>query len=252
MKKQYLLFLLPIIFLNTITAKISKSGNGDTNLGIVTKNIDAGIKAYNIIDLKYHADLSKQAIESVIEALEATDCTSALDLSISISTYLDTALLADDLASGRTYLYMAEELIVKTFYEYELCNTLTKENNELTQNSNNQLSDLEQQQAKLKQQQAELEQQANEIKRKLAEQQVKKSLLEKEQFITLQDKTIVENIKNYNDLLKTCDCNTTVNNSTENKITLSSKTIEELKAYYLNKIIRITENHLQLLNTCKK
>ena len=251
MKKKYLLLVLSIIFLNTSHAAVYQEGDVHTNLRIVSKNITEGIKSYNFEGLKYHARLAKKSIETTKSLLESTDCTATYDLSQSISTYLDTALLGDDLAAGRSYLYMAEELIDKTFYEYEVCTTVQDDVSETSSGSNNELSQLEQQQADLKRQQAELEQKANDLKRKLEEQKVKESILEKEVFMTQQDKTIAANIKGYNDLLKNCNCNATVSTTSEDKTTLTSKSIEELKSYYLDKIIRTTENYLQLLHSCK-
>lgn len=251
MKKKYLLLVLSIIFLNTTNATVYQQGDVHTNLRIVSKNITEGIKSYNFEGLKYHARIAKKSIETTKSLLESTDCTTTYDLAQSISTYLDTALLGDDLAAGRSYLYMAEELIDKTFYEYEVCTTASDDTSAVSDGNTNELSQLEQQQADLKRQQAELEQKANDLKRKLEEQKVKASLLEKEVFMTQQDKAIAKNITSYNELLKNCNCNATITDTPDDKTALSSKSIEQLRSYYLDKIIRITENYLQQLNSCK-
>ncbi|WP_028606996.1 hypothetical protein [uncultured Olleya sp.] len=254
MKKNYFTILLCIIALQLTHAKNYVTGDVHTNLGIVSKNLTAGIESYNLAGLQYHADLCKKAIENVKTSLQDSDCTKALDLSRSISTYMDTALLADDLASGRTYLQMAEKLILDIFYEYDVCTSseTTATTDVETDKGGSALSQLEQQQAQLKQQQAALEQQANALKQQLADQKAKKAQLEKEQFIIKQNQAIANNVSSYNNLLQSCNCNTTVNDNTGSTMDATTATIPEIKSYYLEKAVKITQQYLEKLKTCKQ
>lgn len=253
MKKYYLLSFVFILFFNTIHSQQSNDKDVHFNLSKVSKNITLGIKSYNVEDLKYHARISKKAIEIVERLVESEQCYTTQDLAGSIAIYLETALLAEELVTARTYLNKTEDLIIKAFYEYDTCSAAGGEdNNSNTAVDDTALTDLQKQQAELKAQQLALEQKAKAIKEQLAEQEEKESLLKKEQFIALNEKSITENIRVYNELLKACDCEASISNTSENISDMSTKKILQIRTHYLDKAIKISQNYITVLNDCKK
>jgi len=247
MKKIYFLFFLSALFLNNVSSQKANNEDIHFNLGKVQKNVTSGIKSYNLEDLKHHVKYSKTAINNVIRGIKSTECSNALELSDEISTLLDTALLSEELSTGRYYLKMIQDLINKVFYEYESCTI----KDDTTNSSNNSLAYIEEEQSDLELQQIALEKKAAEIKQMLAEQRLKQVNLEKNKFIESNEKAIKSNIKAYNDLLKACNCNATITNTNESTISLKSKDLEEIRTHYIDKTIRISENYLAELNGCK-
>lgn len=250
MKKNYLFFLFAFL-VSFSYSQMSSSEDIQSELGIVSSNVASGEKAIYIEDLKHHIKLSKAAIKNVINNLKASNCKEALELCNEISGILDSAEFSNDLKGGRAYLTNVKPLIVKAFYQYDIC-TINETNYSTDSNSNNEaLTNLQQQQSDLKQQQIQLEKKAEEIKRKLAEQQTKESQLKKQKFIALNEKATATNLKAYNDLLKACNCNTSIYDNRVPSTDLSSKSIDDIKTYFLNKVIRISESYIDKLNLCK-
>ncbi|WP_044399180.1 hypothetical protein [Lacinutrix sp. Hel_I_90] len=251
MKQGYLLFFLFTFIFNATYSQQSNTKNVRFNLGVVSKNVTAGIESYNLEDLKYHARICKDAIEVVEKLVVEEQCFNTLDLSNSIAIYLETALLAEELVTARTYLSKTENLILKAFYEYDICTT-KEVSSEPSNYGENALNELQQQQADLKAQQAELEQKAKDIKLQLAEQEKKESLLKKQQFITSNERAITSSITAYNDLLKSCDCQSTISYSSESASVLTAKNLQEIKTYYLDMSISISQDYTSKLKACKE
>lgn len=243
MKKNYLFFLLVLVLSHTNGQEQSTDIQSD--LADVSINITSGNDTYNIEDLKYHAQRASDAINKVIVSLEASSsCNKALNLANEISGLLKAALVSDNHGDGRINISESKELITQTFYEYDVCS--------VKGNGHEALSELEQQQSNLRLQQIELELKAKEIQRKLEEQKVKESFLMKQKFIDVNKKVYTSNVKAYNDQLKACDCNITMSdNVTENVTELTSKSLAEIKAHYLNKTIAITQTYINNLTSCK-
>lgn len=251
MKKNYLLFFLFTFILTATYGQQSNATNVRFNLGKVSKNVIAGIESYNLEDLKYHARLSKESIEIVEKLVESEQCYNALDISNSIAIYLETALLAEELVTARTYLNKTEDLILKAFYEYDICSN-EEANAESSNYGENALTDLQQQQAELKAQQAALEQKAKDIKLQLAEQERQETLLKKQQFVTSNERAMTSSINAYNDVLKSCECQTSLAPSQESISDLSTKTIQDIKTHYLDKSIVISQSFGAKLKACKE
>ena len=251
MKQAYLLFFLCTFILNTTYSQQTKIKDVNFHLGEVNLNVKSGIESYNLESLKYHARISKEAIEIVQKLLKAEQCRNALDLSNSINIYLETAVSAEDLFSGRTYLNKTEDLILKVYSEYDVCNN-GKSKTASNGTGENALSQLQQQQADLKAQQAALEQKANDIKRQLAEQEKQESRLKKEQFIALNEKAIAGTISAYNDVLKSCDCQDTIAYASESVSVISAKNFQDIRMYYIDAVIKLSETYTNKLKACKK
>lgn len=243
MKKNYLIFLLTIVFAQSYGQE--KSIDIQSDLAEVSINIESGDDTYNLKDLLYHAQRASVAINKVVSSLEfSSTCNNALNLSNEISGLLDAALISDNHGDGRINISQCKELITKTFYEFDVCS--------IKGNGNEALSELEHQQSNLRLQQIELELRAKEIQRQLAEKKAKESSLIKQNFINSNKKIFISNVKSYNDQLNACECNISVsNNKFDNLTELNSKSLAEIKAYYLDKTIAITKIYLDNLNSCK-
>jgi len=250
MKKNYFFFLFALLCV--LSYGQGKSSDIESNLSEVSINITSGNDTYNKEDLHYHAQRASIALRKVIESLEASrSCDKALELSNQIIGLLDVALIADNHGDGLINISECKELITKTFYEYDLC-SMNGSTSSISTTTNAALTDLEQQQNNLKLQQQQLEQQAKEIKRKLAAQKEKEAHLLKQNFINANKKGLASNIKAYNDQLKACDCNETMFSSSADDLTqLNSKSMAEIKAYYLDKTIAVTQKYITNLNSCK-
>jgi hypothetical protein len=250
MKQAYLLFFLFTFIFTTAHSQQSNTKNVRYNLGEVSKNVTSGIESYNLEDLKYHARICKESIEVVEKLVEAEQCYNTLDLSNSIAIYLETALLAEELVTARTYLNKTEELILKAFYEYDICKSEFS-NAKSSKYGENALNTLQQKQADLKARQAGLEQQAKDIELQLAEQEKRESLLKKQQFIVSNERAITRNINTYNDVLKSCDCQDTMSYASESVSVISAKNFQDIRMHYLDTIIGISENYTSKLKACK-
>lgn len=253
MKKNYVLFFLLILFLNISHSQQSNSEDVGLNLSKIRKNAMSGIKAFDLEDLKYHAKISKSAIDKVERILEQEACYNAYDIAHSMSIYLETALLAEDFNSAQVYLKKTEGLINDAFYEYDICGTTHSNNHAIEDTIEDGAStDLESQQLKLKQQQLALEQKAKAIALQLAQKEAEESQLKKENFITEKVKAINEDIKRYNTLLKSFDCNQTVTAYTKNTSNVSTKSLQDIRTYFLDEIVDVYETYIVKAKKCKE
>ena len=101
-----------------------------------------------------------------------------------------------------------------------------------------------QQEAILRQQEA--------LKQKLAKQKEEELFIEKQQLIIKSNAAISKNIEAYNELLDACHCNTatTDKNVEQTNAQLISKSMDEIKMYYLKSIKDLTANYMNMLSTC--
>lgn len=244
MKKRYLLFFLCFVFALNVKANNFNSDLTSKNLDEASKNIASGIKSFNFQDFNFHVNHAKNAVVMLYSEMQSIQCNSAIDLSQEIAGRLDMALESEELVTGRYHLKLAEPLMLKLFYEYELCTT--------TVTPDNALANLEAKQAKLKEQQLALAQQAKNLKLELEKQQVMELALKKEQFITLNKSKVKQNVKAFNEVLSACGCNAKVDSFKGYTVGLSAKTTSEIKAHYLNEVIKASESYIDKLRACKK
>ena len=243
MLKNYLLILFSFLFLQTHAQDVH------VTLGKFSRNAAFGSKAFNLKNVKYYANLSKKAIDEVIQNQDFMNCNNAYDLSQTAIIHLESALLNDDFATAKSHLYKVEEITSEIFNEYNLCTI--KNDTEFTTSENSSLSDIERQQERLKQQQIELVRQEKELRLKLEAQKNKKLELEKQNFINNNQKALTEHIRTYNTSLKACDCNSTITGEDFATSDLLAKDIDELKVFYINKTMELTQHYITLLGNCK-
>ncbi|WP_179346300.1 hypothetical protein [Winogradskyella ursingii] len=249
MKKHYFLLLLFCFIFTKVNAQ-----DIYPNLVKANRNITAGLKAYNIKSLQYHAKISKLSIDSSIQELTNEDCQKASDLSTSITIRLESALLAQDFATAEAHLVVCEELISKLFYEFNLCATndsAKNTNTELAKNNETELSKLEMEQAKLLEEQSKLKEKERKIEAQLAQQKSKQKQQLKANFIKLNKETIISNIESYNASLKACDCNRNLDITFDGSQDFSNLEFEAIKSYFLDENIKLTKAYTSLLKDCK-
>lgn len=249
MKQTYLFIFLCTVIFNTSFSQQASNKNVIFNLTEVRQNVKDGLIAYNLEGLLYHARLSKEAINKAQELLEKENCKKTLTLANSMAIFLETATTAEDLVTGRNFLRKTENLIGNAFFEYELCKSASITVKDESQDA---LKTLKQQQDELKARQAELEQKARDIKLQLAEQEKQESLLKKQEFIAANESAVSNKVNAYNDVLKSCGCNDSMIYNPQGVSLLSAKSFQEIKSYYLDLVIGISENYTAKLKTCKK
>ena len=150
---------------------------------------------------------------------------------------------ASSYEDGRFYVKRAREIAQKAINELEICSKLTNEDEALVE--------LEYERQKLEEQQKRLEQKEAEIKQLLVKKQQRELRIKKEKLISLNEQAIVANISAYNDMLTACECNSMISNASITAENLFSKSLEQIKTYYLDTVKRITNNYLSALNNCK-
>lgn len=241
MKKLYFTFLFTLC----IALGFSKNNTDDiiTELGKVRHHVDAGEASFNLEDLKYHSKKALLAIKTVKGNLDIEKCEKTFEVSVRISDLLDSALISEELVEGQRYLNTSKSLITKAFYEFEICSSID--------HADLALNNLEQQQTQLKQQQLELERQAAQIKKQLEEQKQKEINLKKEAYINSNEKALQKTINAYNETLKACGCNQSVTSTNTNNLASKNNSIEQIKAFYIEKMLSISQVYQSKLSACK-
>jgi hypothetical protein len=104
----------------------------------------------------------------------------------------------------------------------------------------------------LQQQQEALKLKEAQLKARMAEEKDKTLELEKEQLMLSYKDAIATNLKTYNETLSMCNCAHTPLEYTENPATVTSKTIEDIKKYYLLNLEMLATKYTQALRLCGK
>jgi len=221
----------------------------DANYYLVSaySHVKSSYDANNISHLKYFANRSVESLKLSKKTLSTCGCETALELAdkaIELLTKVDAAETYED---GRFFVKQGRELSKQSVIEIDKCAAPTKT---VTISNTQTLSDLEKEQLKLQQQQDALKLKEAELKTKMAEQKEKTLVLEKEQLIVSYKNAIATNIKTYNETLNVCNCNHKVIEYTENQETVASKTMDDLKKYYLLNLEMLAAKYTQALRTC--
>lgn len=244
MKYYYLLFSLFIAF----------SSNGQTNCDIANSylvNAYSHVKnAYdsnNISHLQYYSNRSVESFKLSKKAFSNCDCKTALELAEKGIELLAKVEYVETFEDGRFYVKRARDISKESVIEIDKCSY----NNDVEETTeNNELNDIQSEQLKLKQQQEALKLKEEQLKLKLAEQKGKELTLKKKQLILSYKNVIALNVKTYNETLKICDGNHETLKSDDSNEDLVTKSIEEIKTYYINSLKSIASNYLAELNSC--
>jgi len=193
--------------------------------------------------LKYYSKRSLDAFERVKSELKDCNCSEASNFTYEGSTLLSKSLEVDTYEDGRFYVKRAREKAKNAISELEICSKLTFEDEVLIE--------LEHERQKLEEQQKQLNQKEVKIKQLLEQKNEKDLRIKKEKLIGLNEKAILSNIKAYNNMLSACECTSRISDSNFNNDDLSSKSLDQIKSFYLSIIEKITIIFLSTLNECK-
>ncbi|WP_308993376.1 hypothetical protein QLS71_011360 [Mariniflexile litorale] len=245
MKKLYLFLIL--------IASLSVNGQtecDDANYYLVSaySHVKSSYDANNISHLKYNAKRSVESLKLSKEPLTICGCETAIALADKAMILLAKVEAAKTYEDGRFFVKQGRDISKESVIAIEKCTTVTS--TESTTNSQA-LGDLEKEQLKLKEQQEALKLKADEIKIKLAEQKEKELQLKKETLILNYKSAISSNIKTYNETLKSCNCNGESIKDVESLEDTDSKSMEDIRIYYINNLKTLASSYLSQLNLCK-
>ncbi|MBP0903938.1 hypothetical protein ACFSKN_05695 [Mariniflexile gromovii] len=223
----------------------------DANYYLVSaySHVKSSYDANNISHLKYYANRSVESLNLSNKKLSSCDCAPAKELADKAIILLSKVEAAKTYEDGRFYVKQGRDLSKESVIAIDKCMTST--NTESVTNLDA-LSDLEKEQQQLKQQQEALKLKEAEIKAKLAEQKEKELELKKEALILNYQNAIASNIKTYNETLKSCNCNHQSIKNMDDLEDATSKSIEELKVFYVNNLKTLASAYLSELSLCTK
>lgn len=240
--RNFYIFLLLLTIPQTFYGQ-SYCEDANSDLIYAYSHVKSAYNSNNISHLKYYAKRSLKAFERAKEKLTKCGCETAYNLAYDGSELLAKVDITKTYEDGRFYVKRAREIGKQSVIELDKCTIPIDENEELTT--------LQIEQSKLKQQQKELKLKEAEIKLKLAKQQEKELLIKKEQLIKSYNSVMSSNIETYNKALEICDCDhEAFSNNIENQKEVKSKSIEEIKTYFINNLKGLTVNYLSQLNLC--
>ncbi|MBU3822430.1 hypothetical protein KO566_10185 [Flavobacteriaceae bacterium XHP0103] len=246
MVKHYT-FLAFTLVINMLSGQ-SPCDNANSDLIYAYSNIKSAYDSNNVDHLKYYSDRSKGSFERSKEHLKNCGCQTAYDLAYDAIELLKKVEPAETFEDGRFYVKQVKEIAQESITALDKCTI--QGDDFIADASNENLSSLQMEQEKLKQQQLELKRKAEEINAKLAEQNELALKLEKEEMIKSFESVVSKNVESYNSTLKACNCDFKPISKSENDTNIYSKSLEEIKLYYLNSLKKLTSNYLSQLNAC--
>lgn len=212
------------------------------DLNYAYSHVKSAYNSNNISHLKFYSNKSVKAFERVKLILNNCNCEEVYNNVYDGYDLLSKVADAESYEDGRFYVSRGRKKAKQSIIELDKCTELS--------NNDENLEALQDEQLKLKQQQLELKEKEKELKRKLAEQKQKELIIKKEILINSFEAAISSKIKNFNEILKICECNSEVINKNSFYNELVSKNINDIKIYYLNNVKEITSNYLAKLDVC--
>lgn len=217
--------------------------NADSNLIYAYSNVKDSYESNNLDHLKYYSNKSLKSFEKAKINLKKCGCETAFDLVYDGVELLSKVEDQETFEDGRFFVKRAKEITQKAI---AALNKFTINN--VSTNQSDDLIALQLEKERLEQQRLLLKQKEEALAKKLAEQKVKANTQEKEKLIEKYEAAIVKNIETYNELLKLYGSSSKLNSENANKNELKSKSIEEIKDYYIEHIKSVTNSYLAELN----
>lgn len=242
-------FLFPFIFCVYIFG-YSQSGCSDAQSHIVYayNNAKTALEVNNLVDLKYYAGKTLESFKHVQSVLGTCNCENIENYTYESIQKLSKVPKTTKMSDAQYFVGKAKEYAQKiiTALDYYTAN---EQNISVT---NYESTDLEQEQLKLKVQQETLLRKQEALKQQLAKQKQEELMMEKQQLILKNNVAIAKNIQAYNELLNACNCNSEISDQSvkQQEDKLLSKSVDEIKSYYIKSIKDITSNYMSMLNTC--
>lgn len=248
--KKFCIF--PLIFcFYSISYSQSDCSYAQSHIVYAFNNAKNSLKANNITHLKFYANKALESFEKVQSAMETCNCADVENYTLESIERLSKVPPIEKMAEAQYFVGKAKEYAQKIITALDYC-TLSDTSTASVVTENYEITDLEREQLKLKQQQEALKQQQEAIKLQLAKQKKEELLIEKQQLIVKTNAAISKNIKAYNEVLDACQCHSTITDNTpkQNDNQLMSKSVDEIRTYYIKSIKDLTSNYMNMLSTC--
>ncbi|GAA4281230.1 hypothetical protein [Gaetbulibacter aestuarii] len=258
MKKIYYLFFFFLSY-----SVIAQTACDDANYYIVSSysHVKDSYESNNIDHVKYYADRAVGSLKSFLNQMKSCDCVNAERLAKKSYDILEKVAYQETYEDARFFVKRARDSIKAGVIEDDKCSVLRGQNNASTTATTTEvaysdtsedqtaLSDLEKEQLKLQQQQEALKRKEQEIKAKLAAQQEKEQMLEKQQLIRNYQNALRSSVKSYNQTLKLCGSSHDAFTYAENSEGLENKSVNEINEHYKREIETMTNEFLSALNS---
>lgn len=253
MKKTLLLcFLITSLVINSQTP----CDDANAYLANAYSHVKDAYDSNNISHLKYFSNRSVESLKLSKKTLGSCDCQTALDLadkSIELLVKVEHVKTFED---GRFYVKRARDISKESVIESDKCYAGVYKNSDDnvvvdSSNTNKELTELQNEQLKIKQLQESLKLKEEQIKAKLAFQKEKELTNKKEQLIVSYTNALSSNIKTFNESLKACECNNKTIENSENLKNVSTKSIEDIRNFYMQNIKTLATEYLSKLNSCQ-
>ncbi|WP_299552891.1 hypothetical protein [Seonamhaeicola sp.] len=240
MKKAYI-FLLALLTVSQIFAQDFCS-DADSNLIYAYSNVKDAYESNNLDHLKYYSEKSLKSFEKAKVNLKQCGCESAYNLAYKGAELLSKVAHAETFEDGRFFVKRAKEIGQQTI------TALNEFTAEAGAGKADELNALQIEKERLEQQRLELKRKEEAIAKKLEEQKVKASNLEKEKLIKKYEEALSLNIETYNELLRRYGSSSELSVSNKSKDELLSEEPEDIKAYFIDNIKKVTNSYLAELN----
>ena len=198
-----------------------------------------------------------ESFKNVQSVLENCDCENVENLTYESIQKLSKVPRTEKMSDAKYFVAKSKDNSQKIITALDYCTVANTEKSTVTDEEINpvfddKLSHLEKEQLKLKQQQEALLKQQEALHQKMLKQKETDLRIEKQQLITISNAALVKNIKAYNEVLQVCHCGTSI---PDNYISISndqlmSKSIYEIRTYYIASSKDLTSSYLDMLNTC--
>ncbi|TWO32659.1 hypothetical protein E1J38_007270 [Seonamhaeicola sediminis] len=219
--------------------------DADSNLIYAYSNVKDAYESNNLDHLKYYSKKSLKSFEKAKINLKECGCETAFNLVYDGAELLSKVKDQDTFEDGRFFVKRAKEITQKAI---AALNKFTANNVNVSTNKTDDSNTLQLEKERLEQQRLELKQKEEVLAKKLAEQNAKALALKREKLIEKYDTAILKNIETYNELLELYGSSSKINSESANKNQLYSKSIEEIKDFYIEHIKSITNSYLAELN----
>jgi len=244
------ILLFPFIFCVHFSS-FSQSGCSDAQAYIVYafNNTKTALEANNLTDLKFYANKALDNFKHVHKVLGTCNCKNVENYTYESIQKLSKVPPIEKKIQAQYFVGKAKDYAQKIITALDYC---TASDQGVTLASDNEVTDLEQEQLKLKRQQEALLKQQEALKQKLAKQRKEELFIEKQQLIAKSNAAISKNIQAYNELLDACNCHTEIpeDNGKQEGDRLISKSMKEIKAYYIQSAKDLTSDYMNMISTC--
>ena len=246
-----IIHVFPLFFLTYLNS-YSQSGCSDAQAHIfyAFNNAKDGLESNNITDVKYYAKKTLESFKSVQHKLGTCECENVENFTYESIQKLSKVPKTEKMSDAKYFVAKAKDYAQKIITSLDYCTISDKSNTPVA--NVDEVSDLEKEQLKLKQQQEELLKQQEALKQKLNKQKEDELRIEKQHLIAKSNAALLKNITACNEVLNVCQCGNKIpeNEINKNEEQLMSKSVDEIRDYYITSIKNLTSNYLNILSSC--